>query len=973
MSKNIKEKLQKLLIKLLAPSTVCYSILGLQKSTLKYWSFLPICLVISDAPIGKDGFYKSIYMNGKRVKPWTIIPRNSTIEVRKKPKGIVSLIFAIVALQATLHPIIALTIVGVAAMAVAGVVLGVTAARGVSSGSDKPKYSSNNSPSLTGAKNELAEGIVPVSFGKCLQVFNYAQFATPLVKSGFGGNRYRVYFIPGYKNARYEDFRLKNVLLSSYRASAYTLQQSNGGSAFIGWDNAVTETFNKELSFDLTAAVYQSAIAYYNKAVSGTSVSITQVYHFTEVDLTSWTDKVMNISATFVADGIDRVVAGQTTITSANLVSDGAGGYNATKTTSISFGAYTASEYRYTSTSPDSTTRGDGEVIDITLSTESITVGSSTYSDTVEQGVNSYTGDVSETISQSPSKTKFCDVHFSFPQGLFSINASTGGRNRVKISAELQWKRKTDVPWRDLNDPNISRIYTRDIDGVVQNLSSRITVSGNKLTFKTPGDLNYADDNFFECVGLEFVEDGEYLIRAVPVAFKKSNYWTGAIYIANVIWRLRPDIPVVDYSILPHVTQVACTFNATTQLDGEVDALGAIARPYVKNLETGLLEQSRNPVDIIYYLITDSDSNPDPMSESSVDIPSFIAARKWCNDHGYLCDGIISSEVRYEVAVDEIASNCQLYLIPNKWGKTVLRIDTNEDGRPIKTFFNAENSWDLQITRQRGSLDRMLALRCSYIDEETWSSQEITGYWYNGKCNWEPEAGKDDTYYKPEKKDIEYLKNIDSVKRRIAYELEIANEKGVTATFNVAREVLNLEVLDRCLVADYTRIDDGICGTISSVIKNSSGDVVGLKLDTPVTVKEGMEITIRSVDTSGGEQNVNIYPLSVNNPNETYRIIGETDSSEYSIIDEDYDYLVGNVEITNPISTNSSSIYFKTPIPASESIIRGSGFYKVDGTEFYHSGDIYMLGTAEILNMVIKEIEEVKGDDFTSKITCRLY
>ena len=64
---------------------------------------------------------------------------------------------------------------------------------------------------------------------------------------------------------------------------------------------------------------------------------------------------------------------------------------------------------------------------------------------------------------------------------------------------------------------------------------------------------------------------------------------------------------------------------------------------------------------------------------------------------------------------------------------------------------------------------------------------------------------------------------------------------------------------------------------------------------------------------------------------------------------------------------------FETPIPVDESIIRNSGFYDVDGTEFYYSGDLYMAGTADILSMVISNIEEVKGDDFTSKITCRLY
>ncbi len=174
--------------------------------------------------------------------------------------------------------------------------------------------------------------------------------------------------------------------------------------------------------------------------------------------------------------------------------------------------------------------------------------------------------------------------------------------------------------------------------------------------------MNYADDKFFECVGLEFAEEGQYLVKIMPVVFTKDSYWVGSIYIADIIWRLNPDIDVVDPNMLPHVTQIACTFNATTQLDGEVDALGAIAKPYITNLSTGELEQSRNPVDIIYYLLTDSDSNPDPMSTDQIDMPSFLVARAWCEEHNCLTDGVEGDEVKYETVINEICSNNQLYL-----------------------------------------------------------------------------------------------------------------------------------------------------------------------------------------------------------------------------------------------------------------------------------------------------------------------
>lgn len=1294
---NFKKKLNRLKIRLFAPVTVCYRQLGRGYSELKYWSWLPACLFFANEPIDKKGYYKTVLCNNKKIHKWSLLPRNAFIEVRRKPEFSLTAIAGVIgtwlaastALTISASMAVAWAIVGLAVVgAVAGLAIGATALvknmnkLSSSNSSGTPSYSSSDDPSLSGAKNEIASNIVPISFGRCLQVFCYAQYTLPLVKSGYSGNRYRVYCIPGYSNSRYSDFRLGDVLLSDYRSNAYSLTQLNGSKKFIGWDNACTETFNKELSFDNTQDVYQSAIAYYNTDVSGTSAKIVQVYSLKNVNLDKWTDKEINIVATFVTADDEMTASGTTTIVKADLVSDGSDGYTVTKTTTIALGA-TATEYRYTSTSPNSQTRGNGEDdLDIVLTKETLTVGSgSSHSVDVNEGVNSFVGDKNEIISQSFKNTRYCDVHFNFPQGLYSIDKTTSKRKRVTIQAEMYWKYVGETTWRTLDDANIKQVYTRNIDGEIEGLSSRIKRNGSTLTFKTPDDLNYADSSFYECVGFElgsdikttigmtinglytadnigditamcvtpiptnndnevylliaydiyvtsantkhclnyakynkskniltilnyetetsrsvkqiaylkrtkeyyilsnflykmdyngladinlnlaaswggdffaiaqnnghiyysiynsdtgaeiYQEDGllgiisayktyqdpilatndsttsltmvalspfkldgtsntlphnliaysinggktwktktlpysaiwssliygngifvaygkydnnyiiystdgitwklssvssslstsalykliytnskfilintdtgemhisynavfwkkeddisvgtrvvKYLLtdiddilsiwssstgdypdnitysynlyqseyagskiqtKVLPVVFNKDNYWVGTINVSEIVWRLDDNIPVVDNNILPNVTQVACTFNATTQLDGEVDELGAINFPYITNISTGKLEQSRNPVDIIYYLLTDTKSNPYPMDAEQIDMPSFLKAREWCENHNCHCDGIISEEIKYENLLNTICDNNQLYLIPNKWGKTVLRVDTNEDNRPVKTLFNSGNCWDLTITRTRGKLSRLLAIRASYTDEETWSTQEVTGYWYDGACHWEPENGKGDEYYNPEKREFEYVVDINDVKRRIAYELEIANVKNTLAEFKCSREVLDLEVLDRVLVADYTRIKGGFSGTIVGTIKNDNGDIIGVKTDNAFVVKSGDTMTIRSIDTTGDGFNVNIYDLVAN-------------SSKSSIIMFDID----------------------TPIPANECIIRGTGFYTFDDTEFYHAGDLFTAGTPEILSMVISEIEEVSGDDFTSKITCRLY
>ena len=944
--------LEKIKFKIFAPCTLCYRGLGVERHEFKFWAGLPVYFIFGKEPFDKEGYCKTVYINNKRVKWWQIIPRNAFIEVRQKPKAIISIIVGAVAAALSVSTVTAGIIVGVAALGIiGGIAAGVSAlvgglgsrSAGATNGQNMPTYSSKDNPDLSGARNEIAENIVPIVFGRCLQTFNFGQFCYPLVRSGYGGNRYRTYFVAGYKNARYEDFRLGDISLTNYRSAAYSLQQANGQSGFIGWDNVFTYSYEKELLFDQAQTVFETARTYYNYPTNYiTHFSLVQKYVFDSVSYDNWTDKTFNVSATVVVDGVDKIVTHQITVTKQNLSSGQLPSqYTATKTINFSSSDVDGniSEYRYTTTEPEGKTRGNAQENNLTctLQTETLSIiGVPDITIDANQGVDSFVGDRNEVISQSVHDCKYCDMHFNFPRGLYSLTSS-GSRKRVTISAEIYWKRIDDVLWSGVDDENIERIYTRNLDGIIEDLSSRITRNGNQFTFKTPNDMNDADDNFYECVGLQFKEAGQYQVKILPVAFEKDDYWVGQINIHTIMWRLKEGVNVVDPAMLPYVSQIACTFNATTQLDGEVDKLCAICRPYIKNIKTGEQEQSRNPVDIIYYLLTDEVSNPNPMSDAQIDMDSFLKARQWCEDHDCKCDGIVSDEIKYENIINEIASNNQLYFIPNKWGKAVLRVDTNEDGRPIKTLFNAENSWDLQVIRTRGRYGRTMAIRASYVDEEIWDKKEITGYWYDGECHWQPEEGKDDTYYQPEKRDLEYIKNENDVKRRIAYELEILNAKSTTAKFKVAREVLDLEVLDRVLVADYTRINDGISGTIEGLIyNNDKTKVIGVKTSSPFEVKENMSITIRSVDTSGEGFNVNTYFLKAND-------------------------------------IRQSNIEFLEPIDAETCIIRGSGFYDIDGMEFYHSGDLYMAGTAEILNMVISDIDEIEGEQFTSSITCRMF
>lgn len=81
-----KINLEKSIIQILAPSTICYRELGQSFSELKYCSWHIAKFAFPLEEVGKDGYFKAIYLNNKRLKAWSIIPRHAFIEIRQKPK-----------------------------------------------------------------------------------------------------------------------------------------------------------------------------------------------------------------------------------------------------------------------------------------------------------------------------------------------------------------------------------------------------------------------------------------------------------------------------------------------------------------------------------------------------------------------------------------------------------------------------------------------------------------------------------------------------------------------------------------------------------------------------------------------------------------------------------------------------------------------------------------------------------------------
>ena len=874
---------------------------------------------------------KEVYLNGKKLKWYNRFKNGDIIEIIEKPKAavlpFVMAIGAKIAAFAAAHPIIASTIVsgviGIAGSAVAKMVASRSAAA-ISTTKNK-EYSSTTQPELKGANNEISNDIIPVVFGTTQQTPSYAQSPFRLVNDGGSTNKYHQFFIPNYNNITYSNFKLGETSVNEYSIDYLDIQTLSGGNNFLGFENVKVHTVDEELSYNKKESVNQSSTYYYNQSVTASSVNVQFTIQFSNVDISNFANKTFEIVLN-AKNGSTTVTNTQNvTVTSSNVVQSG-NNYNYNGNVTFS---NTVTEITSIQIAPTANTRGNTKEntnrLEALLTTETLTAGSYTNTVTINQSVNRYSGTVSEVLSTSPENTTEIDVIISFPNGLYKIKKEDGERQARSAKVDIHYKLENGQ-WQSISSAD--SIYIRDVDNEKNPISSSTTtVSGSTVTMTSPANLNVADQLFFRPIGFT-VPAGKYTVRVRSADFsEKSNYSVGYPNCAEVQFRVTGN--VINYDILPDVNQVRFIATAYKGLSGTLQKFNYVAQakiPIWNGTDWDTTDYTSNPAAIVRYLLTDESVNPRAEKLDHIDNDSLVEYYEWCEESGYKADGIIAEAVKIGEIVNEILKNSQAAMIPLFNGKHTFVID-----KPNKTpigLFNQHNSWDFKWIPNVGRQTE--AIRASFVENDDWTEDELTLYWYNGQINTEPEPDKSDSDYLIVKKEYKYVSDRQSVNNIVAYELETTQTKRNTFEFNVNLEALNIMLLDRVYISNTANMQNESTGLIKNVLINN-GYLEGFELYSDVDIPENAKIIIRSLDYETEKPVINIY----------------------DVINNGYTYKI----MINPV------LY--------DGVIKGAGEIKGIQDYWHYDGDLFTLGQDTIYDCIITNIQY--NEDGTATITARDY
>jgi hypothetical protein len=309
-----------------------------------------------------------------------------------------------------------------------------------------------------------------------------------------------------------------------------------------------------------------------------------------------------------------------------------------------------------------------------------------------------------------------------------------------------------------------------------------------------------------------------------------------------------------------------------------------------------------------------------------LDNDSLTALYEFCEDEGYKASGIVSDQMKIGEVLDNILSNCQATMIPLYDGNHTFVIDT--DDKTSIGLFNQHNSWGFKWSPNIGRQTE--AIRASFINNETYTQDELTVYYYNGSVSETPETGTTDDDYEIIKKDYKFVNDRASVLKIATYELTNIQEKRNYFEFNVNLEGINLRLYDRCYISNTTNMQNESSGLIKSV-NTSGGNLTGFTLYSEIDIPENSKIVIRSLDYDNEQPAITIYDV--------------TNSGSSDIV-------------------NITSVVYN-------GVIKGQGNITGIQDTWWYDGDLFTIGQDTIHDCLIIGIKY--NEDNTATITARDY
>lgn len=787
-----------------------------------------------------------------------------------------------------------------------------------------------NRPTLEGSSNTISSDVVPWLFGETLMTPYYGQRTYRLVQDGSSLNKLYQYFICGMNNFEISNEKLGKTPITDYSIDTLERKFALGGTANLSNPSIVEIDKAEQLSYDKDKIVNQSSSFIYNESVNNNTLDYDFILEFRNTVPTDWSDKTFRVEITYYKNGDETTVLTATqdfTVLSGDLILVSGKTYNYTNNFSTVLGGSdvftTILETRVFPTGSTRNTSSEiSQELECELDEETVTCGSFTETTQLNNPINNYVGVVSAVVDTSPTNTRDIDFVFSFPQGMYK-QQNDGSRTSRTTKVDIQIKTQTGE-YKDISEFNI---HVRDENGNANPLSSSsTTVSGSEVTFTSPDDIKQADELFYRTIGISGIPD-KYTVRIRSADFSdKTNFDIGYPQVEFINYWLNENS--VNSQIFPKVTQINLIATASKELSGTLQQYNFLARgilPVWNGTDWNTKEFTQNPASIIRYALLNDLVNARAEEEEIIDNDSLVELYEWCELQGFKVSGAITQQYKVESFLGTILDTCQATWTFYR-GKFYFGIDKPKN---IRQMFTPHNTYNFTYSPNIGK--NVTAIRTTYLDGTDWNDKEITMYYYDGDVHELPKINTTDEDYQIIKQQVDFVTDVNVVKKMIDYRLRQIQERRDNFSFSVNLENINLRILDRIYVANTSNMQNSSTGQIKELI-TSGGNITGFRLYSKINIPDNAKITIRSLDT-------NIEEISIN----TYEV---ANSGEYDII-----------ELTTPI--------VNTGVIQGKGIRKGLSKY----TNWEYDGDLFEIGQDDIVECVIDEIKP--NSDLTATIICR--
>ncbi|MDR1250150.1 MAG: hypothetical protein LBK63_12725, partial [Treponema sp.] len=441
-------------------------------------------------------------------------------------------------------------------------------------------------------------------------------------------------------------------------------------------------------------------------------------------------------------------------------------------------------------------------------------------------------------------------VEFTFGGGLIRYN-DEGKKRDATVDICIQWKKPqepdADYSWKPFGKIGIKPGGTYEAGITYNNGTSTITRQKSKvMRFIAEKEFTYSEvkdavDRTIELrvfrASAQDINNTRISDKAHLTAIRTWCFDYGKSSASNLV----PQAPMLE-KYRDKTCRLGFRIKASGAVQGTLDALNCVLQSYGRTwdgenwTDPDDEDITQNPASIALKLLQSPSLGSKAYPDSMLDLNSFGAFYKWCNDKNFSCNGVLTSKKKVDDILAMVLETGRAIRILNGHQYGVL-IDQPREA-PV-TILNSQNV--LEASNQKAFADLPDGLCVNFINEADGYSQNEAYAMHDGSK--QPGEGFIETI------DMPFVTNYDQVYKNAMYQLACRHLRPEVWMRKLGIYGHLIALGDRVEVQDDTiLVGIGEGAAITDLVYDANGNMTGIQTDglfdvTDASQRYGVKIT----------------------------------------------------------------------------------------------------------------------------------